>query len=300
LRTFRVSGQVEGVPTRIALNDARLALDAIAGQGEVAVDLSGPVPQLTGRLDLGAVDLNPYLPPAAAGQAEASGGAPAPREGQTGAAADWSDEPIALPPIGGANVDFNLSTKALKVRDLQVDRSRLALRLEGTHLGVDLQEIALYGGQGSGKLDLDVVDGTPRVNHQFRLEGLQALPFLTAAAGFQRLRGTAHAELSLQTQGRTERQLVQNLSGTGRTAFHDGAIVGINLAALVRNVTSAYQGGAVGGERATDFAELSGSFNVRNGVLTNDDLRLQAPVLRVAGRGQVNLPARTLDYRLEP
>ena len=186
------------------------------------------------------------------------------------------------------------------MRDLQLDRSRLALRLQGTHLSVDLQEIALYGGQGSGQLDLDVVDGTPRISHQFRLEGLQALPFLTAAAGFERLRGTANAELSLQTQGRTQRQLVQNLSGTGRAAFHNGAIVGINLAALVRNVASAYQGGAIGGDRATDFAELSGSFNVRNGVLTNDDLWLQAPVLRVAGRGQVNLPARTLDYRLDP
>ena len=300
LRTFRVSGQVDGGPTRIALNDAKLALDAVEGQGEVTVDLSGQVPQVAGRLDLGAVDLNPYLPPATAGQAAATaGGAPVPPEGQA-AAADWSDEPIALPPIGGVNVDFTLSTKALKVRDLQLDRSRLGLRLEGTRLGVDLQEIALYGGQGSGRLDLDVVDGTPRVSHQFRLEGLQALPFLTAAAGFQRLRGTAQAELSLQTQGRTQRQLVQNLSGTGRTAFHNGAIVGINIAALVRNVASAYQGGAIGGERATDFAELSGSFNIRNGVLANDDLWLQAPVLRVAGRGQVNLPARTLDYRLEP
>jgi AsmA protein len=299
LRKFRVSGQVDGVPTRIALNDARLALDAIEGQGQVTVDLSGKVPQVTGRLDLGAVDLNPYLPPAAAGQGAATGGAPAPREGQA-AAADWSDEPIALPPIGGASVDFALSTKALKVRDLELDRSRLALRLQGTRLGVDLQEIALYGGQGTGKLDLEVVDGTPRISHQFRLEGMQALPFLTAAAGFQKLRGTANAELALQTRGRTQRQLVQNLSGAGRTTFRDGAIVGINLAALVRNVASAYQGGAIGGERATDFAELSGSFNVRNGVLTNDDLWLQAPVLRIAGRGQVNLPARTLDYRLEP
>jgi AsmA protein len=257
------------------------------------------VPQVTGRLDLGAVDLNPYLPPAAAGQGAATGGAPAPPEGQA-AAGGWSDEPIALPPIGGANVDFTLTTKTLKVRDLQLDRSRLALQLRGTHLGVDLQEVALYGGQGSGKLNVDVVEGTPRIDQQFRLDGLQALPFLTAAAGFQRLRGTAQADFALQTQGRTQRQLVQNLSGTGRAAFHNGAIVGINLAELARNVASAYRGGAIGGERATDFAELSGSFNVRNGVLSNDDLWLQAPVLRVAGRGQVNLPARTLDYRLEP
>jgi AsmA protein len=299
LRTFRVSGKLEGSPTRVALSDAKLALDAIEGQGEVAVDLSGDVPQVTGRLDLGAVDLNPYLPPAAPGQA--TGAAAAKGDDQAGReAAGWSDEPIALPPIGGADVDFALSTKALKVRNLQLDRSRLALRLQGPHLAVDLQEIALYGGQGSGQLDLEVVDGTPRISNQFRLEGLQALPFLTAAADFKRLRGTANAEVSLQTRGRTERELVQNLSGKGKAALQNGAIVGINLAAMVRNVTSAFQGGATGEERATDFAELSGSFDISKGILTNNDLWLQAPVLRVAGSGQVNLPKRTLDYRLEP
>jgi AsmA protein len=300
LRTFRLSGKLDGAPTRIALNDAKLALDAIEGQGEVAIELSGQVPEVSGRLALGAVDLNPYLPPEPAGAQAAGGAAPAPPEGQGGAApAGWSDEPIALPPIGGANINFALTTGPLKMRDLQLDRSQLALRLAGTHLAVDVQEIALYGGRGSGQLDLKVVDGTPRISEKFRLEGLQALPFLTAAADFQRLRGTANAELSLQTQGRTQRQMVENLGGKGRVAFHNGAIVGINLAAMARNVTAAYQGNAIGGERATDFAELSGSFNIRNGVLTNDDLWLQAPVLRVAGRGQVNLPPRTLDYRLE-
>jgi AsmA protein len=296
LRTFRVSGKLEGSPTQIALSDANLALDAIEGQGNFAIDLSGPVPQMRGRLDLGAVDLNPYLPPEATDQAAADDET-APPDAE--AATDWSDEPIELPPIGGADVDFALTTDALKVRDLQLDRSELALRLQGAHLSVDLQEIALYGGQGSGQLVLEVVDGTPRISNQFRLEGLQALPFLTAAADFERLRGTANFELSSQTRGRTERELVQNLSGKGQAAFQDGAIVGINLAAMVRNVTSAFQGGG-GEERATDFAELSGSFAIRKGILSNDDLWLQAPVLRVAGRGQINLPERTLDYRLEP
>jgi AsmA protein len=301
LRTFRLSGKLEGSPTRIALNDADLALDAIAGQGDVAVDLSGQVPQVTGRLDLGAVDLNPYLPPEAAEQRPAGDGAA--RDGPSREAAepaDWSDEPIELPPIGGADVAFALSTEGLKVRDLQLDRSRLALRLQGAHLSVDFQEIALYGGQGSGRLDVEVVDGAPRIGKQFRLEGLQALPFLRAAAGFERLRGTASAEVSLQTRGRSERELVRNLSGEGQAIFRDGAIVGINLAAMVRNAAAAFQGGGSGEERETDFAELSGSFNISNGILTNDDLWLQAPVLRVAGSGQLDLPERTVDYRVEP
>jgi AsmA protein len=35
-------------------------------------------------------------------------------------------------------------------------------------------------------------------------------------------------------------------------------------------------------------------------VLANDDMRLQAPALRIDGSGRVNLPKRTVNYRLEP
>ena len=103
----------------------------------------------------------------------------------------------------------------------------------------------------------------------------------------------------MQTNGRSQRELVQNLNGQGHATFRDGAIVGINVAAMVRNVATAFQGGAEE-VRETDFAELSGSFRVNTGILTNDDLWLQAPVLRVAGSGQLNLPERTVNYRIEP
>ena len=81
---------------------------------------------------------------------------------------------------------------------------------------------------------------------------------------------------------------MQNLSGTGRTAFQNGAIVGINLAALMRNVASAYQGGAIGGERGPTSRAVR-QLNVRNGVLTNDDLAA-ALVLRVAGLARSTCP----------
>ncbi|MGH6902040.1 MAG: AsmA family protein [Geminicoccaceae bacterium] len=299
LRTLRIAGKLAGSPTRVTFDDATVAIDAIEGQGNVAVDLSGAVPRLTGRLDLGAVDLNPYLPPETG--AETSDRGPAGQGGQAGGGADggdWSDEPIELPPIGGAEVDFELTVDALRVRDLQLDRSVVALRLDGARMRADFKEIALYGGRGSGQLDVRVVEGTPRISEEFRLEGLQALPFLRDAADFERLAGTASAEVSLKTRGRSQRELVQNLDGEGRATFVDGAIVGINLAGMLRNVATAFQGG--GGDRRTDFAELSGTFRIRNGILTNDDLWLQAPVMRVAGSGQLDLPRRTVDYRVEP
>jgi AsmA protein len=301
LRTLRIAGKLTGSPTRIAFDDAKVALDAIEGQGNVAVDLSEAVPRLTGRLDLGAVDLNPYLPPAAAetgDQGSAPGREQAGGEAR-GGSGGWSDEPIELPPIGGAEVDFELAVDSMRMRELQLDRSVVAFRLKGAGMSADFKEVALYGGRGSGQLDVKIVEGAPRISEQFRLEGLQALPFLRDAAGFERLEGTANFEVSLKTRGRSQRELVENLDGEGEATFVDGAIVGINLAAMVRNVATAFQGGG-GDQRKTDFAQLSGTFRVRNGILKNDDLWLQAPVMRVAGSGQVDLPERTVDYRIEP
>jgi AsmA protein len=158
--------------------------------------------------------------------------------------------------------------------------------------------MALYGGRGTGRLDLEVAEGRPEISAQFRLDGLNARPFLIDAADFERLEGTANAEFSLSTRGRSQLRLVENLNGEGRASFVDGAIVGINVAGMVRNVASAFQGG--GEARKTDFAELSGSFRIKKGILTNDDLWLQAPAVRVAGSGRIDLPQRTVDYRIEP
>lgn len=266
------------------------------------------MPKVSGRLDLGAVDLNPYMPPESEPSPESEAApsdttAPAPSGDRFTASSgpgDWSDEPIQLPPLGGADVDFELTLDALQARELKLDRTVLALRLAGAALHAELKEFALYGGHGSGQLNVTVADGTPTIQKQFRLEGLQALPFFTDAAQFERLEGTVNAEFALSTRGQTERQLVENLSGDGRATFVDGAVVGINVAAMVRNVAGAFLDTTAAEARKTDFAELSGSFTIQNGLLRNDDLTLRAPTLRIAGAGTLDLPQRRVDYRVEP
>ena len=69
---------------------------------------------------------------------------------------------------------------------------------------------------------------------------------------------------------------------------------------MVRNAASAFLDPAAGEARKTDFAELAGTFKITDGVLANDDMRLRAPALRVDGSGRVNLPKRTINYRIEP
>jgi AsmA protein len=51
---------------------------------------------------------------------------------------------------------------------------------------------------------------------------------------------------------------------------------------------------------ARHFAELGGTYVIARGVLTNQDMLLRSPLLRVSGKGTVDLPRRRVDYRIEP
>ena len=152
----------------------------------------------------------------------------------------WSDEPIAVPPIGGAEVDFALSLDKLTMREIEIGRIVLGLKLAGSTLNAALQEMALYGGKATGNLEVAVADGVPAIRQQFQLDGLNALPFLTAVAGFERLEGNASAQLDVSSRGGSQLQLVRGLNGNGSVTFTDGAVVGINIAAMVRNAATAF------------------------------------------------------------
>ncbi|MEM7023559.1 MAG: AsmA family protein [Pseudomonadota bacterium] len=295
LKSAKLSGQLDAGPKQVALTDATIGLDEIEGTAELAADLSGAVPKVKGQLDLGAVDLDPYLPP----PSEGGGGGSSSSSGGSGSQG-WSKEPIVVPPIEGAEVDFALSLQSLSMQKIEIGKTALTLQIAENTAKAALKEMTLYGGTATGTFDLALSNGVPAIEQQFQLKGLNALPFLSAVADFDRLEGEASAQFDVTTSGDSELALVQGLNGKGSVSFTDGAVVGLNIAGMVRNVATAFLDSSAAERRKTDFGELSGSFVIRDGILTNDDMRLQAPVLRVNGRGQVDLPARTVNYLIEP
>src|SRR3546814_15211776 len=84
--------------------------------------------------------------------------------------------------------------------------------------------------------------------------------------------------------GASQRELVGNLAGNGAVVFRDGAIKGINIAALVRNISTAALDQSFDEAATTDFAELSGTFTIDKGIVTNDDLSLVRSEERRVGK----------------
>lgn len=300
LGPLKIAGTVDVNGKRYAFKKANLSVDAIRGQGDFAFDGGGRKPVVSAALKLNTLDLNPYLPPE---KKPAPGGAARPAAAGAGAApakSDWSDDPIDLSALNAVDAGLDLTVAGLVVRKIKIGESSLKVTLRNGVLVTDLTRMALYGGTGKAKLTANASRPVPSVALSFDLAKFQANPFMTDAMDFDRIEGTANADLSVVTSGGTQRRLVSALSGGGKVQFLDGAIRGINLAAMVRNIATAFLDSKAGERQKTDFAELGGTFRITRGILRNDDLLLKSPLLRLAGKGIVDLPKRRVKYRVEP
>ncbi|MFY0637815.1 AsmA family protein [Maricaulis maris] len=302
IERFRAVGTLTGEPGEIGLNASRLEFDAIAGSAALTANMTGPRPRLTGSLTLAELDVNPYLPAPVERPAPTSGGGVPP----------WSEAPIDLAGLGVVDADLRLEVGRLLVQDLEITDARLRARLNNSRLEVALENIALYAGQGSATVVANGRGNRPSFSLNASLDGLDSGPFLEAAAGFDKLRGTGALSLDLTAAGASQAAIMSSLDGSGNFSFADGAIVGINVAQTIRNVSSLVGGGgnqgeaedesaaSTGEQQATDFSSLTGSFTITDGQVAQRDLLMLSPLLRIEGAGSVDLPGQSVDYRLRP
>ncbi len=304
LGPLSVQAKVRTSTSRMDLTTATLSLDTTKATGELSLTTAttaGTRPTLTGRLNLETLDLNPYLTPESIPEPAERSDTPGRTESAKHPDTDWSDNVLDASPLQAIEADLTLNAAALKVHRLEVGRSTLTVALHGGHLTTDLTDMAFYQGHGVGQITLDATqNGTQEelgATAHFSLSGVRAETFL-AAFGFNRLEGLANLELQLAGHGGSERSLVSSLSGKGSVTFLNGALRGINLAAIARNITSAFAPDAP--PQKTDFSECTGSFSIVDGIVTNPDLTIQSPLLRVTGAGSIDLPKRMVNYRIEP
>lgn len=301
LGPFNIAGELEMMGPKVALTDAEIRLDEIAGTGLFSVDATGAKPFIKAELSVEELNLNPYLPPEQEGgdAAAADGGGGGGAAGGSGGG-EWSDEPIDVSALGLLDADLAFNAGGILFKDLKIGKSSLTVVLKDSKLTADLAEMQLYEGTGKGKIVVDGSGAKPSIAADFDLAEFQAGPFLNDLAKFDRILGTTESQVSLTATGGSQRELVSNLNGNGAVIFRDGAIKGINIAAMMRNISVAAIEQSFDEAQATDFAELSGTFQIKEGIVSNDDLELTAPLVRMTGAGKVPLPPRTVDYTVKP
>jgi AsmA protein len=288
---------------QLALRDLRLDLGGNVITGAADLTLSG-TPQINARLDAGDLDLDldtessgssAAATTSSSGNADGSDSSGGGESGSNGAApppanGGWPTDPIDASVLSAFNGDIALSANRIDLGDFELDESRVILRNENARMRFELTEVAAYGGRVTGEFVINYRSGLS-VGGNLVIAAMQMQPLLDDAIDFRRLTGQGDLRLSFLGSGASIDAIMRSLSGDGALAIGRGTIEGINLDQLLR-------GGSTSG--TTIFDDLTATWTMAGGVLTNRDLLLQLENYRVSGDGNVGLGERTVDYRITP
>ncbi|WP_041748666.1 AsmA family protein [Bradyrhizobium cosmicum] len=217
----------------------------------------------------------------------------------------WSNAPIDVSGLNYVDAQIRISANEAVIGDARFAPLALDAKLAGGVLKAGTANLGAYGGQVSGEVILDATTGAPSFAMHSDLVGVRALPLLQGLAEFDRIDGKLQAKLALRSAGTSQRALMANMQGTAFVNFQDGAIRGINVAQMIRSLTSGTLSGWQDNqnssqEQSTDLSQLSASFRIDKGQAVTTDLNLIGPLVRVTGAGTIALDTKMMGFRVEP
>ena len=213
----------------------------------------------------------------------------------------WSNATIDLSGLNYVDMQAKISAAEINLGDTRVAPVAIEAGLASGVLKCRFANLGAYDGLANGDLIVDAAGPIPAYALRGDLTGVRALPLLRSAADFDRLDGKLQAKLSLQSSGASQRAIMSNLAGSVFAVFQDGAIRGINVAQMIRSLTSGtLSGWQESNNQTTDLTQLSASFRIEKGKATTTDLNLVGPLVRVTGAGTIDVGEKSLALRTEP
>jgi AsmA protein len=274
---------------------SHLAFDSMSLNGDITFDTNPAIPAIRGQFAIDRLDINPYLAPGASNDTV--------KAAKT--KSESPDAPLSLGGLKSVNAELKLVLGGLVMPGLKLEHAIVDSTLKNGVLKADISNIAAYnGGTGKGALTVDASGDVPVFHASLDVTGVNVQPFLTDLAEIKRITGTGSARLDLTSRGSTSAGIVKGLGGKGDIKFSNGNITGVDLVAVSRIVqsvlTTEILTSAVGENAKTPFAQMGGTFTMKEGVLHTDDLRLQSPAVQIDIRGNVDFPTHQLDMHVEP
>jgi len=292
LKEASLRAQYSGSFSSAKLDELTLKLDQTTAAGKVHLkDFSTQAIEFALKVD--AIDADRYLPPTA----EAAG---------TGGKSSGDINDIKLPTEALEKLNANGTLDIGKLTLNGVKLSDVRLKLSGSGPAAAKQQdltAQLYGGKVN--LSNRVVPGTtPAFVLKTELTALNFAPFLKDLADKEMVSGLGNLSLDLSSRGQTVGALRQALNGSVNLRVENGAVKGFNLGEILRRGQAALAGNLnyseSGAIKETDFAAISASAQIVNGILKSDDLSASSPAFRLAGAGEINLVTETINYLAKP
>lgn len=203
--------------------------------------------------------------------------------------------------LQGINLEGDLSADKVIIQGIELEQLDVHIQSKQGKLELNPIQAKLYEGEIKADAALDFTEQPTRFSVHKVLTGVNADTLLSAATNIDYIEGRADLSLDAKGAGFSREQLEKNLTGTANIRVADGAVAGVNIAALIRRAHAQLKGLPVPAKDAvekTDFSALTADFTINQGIVSTDNLHLASPLLRIDGKGETKLADESLDILL--
>ena len=224
-------------------------------------------PAIKFDLAVDTINVDRYLPKSAQGEGSAKSAKVAPP-----AAAAL----LPVETIRGLNIDGIFKVQSLVVNGLTAEEASVSVVAKNGVLTSKQGVKKFYNGSYSGETVVDARQNTPRIAVKEKATGINIEPLLIDLLGKASISGVANINADLTTRGNTIPAFKSALNGTADFSFKDGAVTGVDVGALMKQAQAVLKGdlsaALAKGDGNTAFSNLSGSAQITNGLVKNNDL----------------------------
>ena len=282
---------------QLTLDSMKLALNEFQVGGRVKVS-NFAKPALRFDLVTENIDVDALLGTPPASDAAAAPAATEPTTTAAGSASEDVQIELPMEVLRDLDIDGNFKIGQMKIQNLLMNDVDIKMTAKNGLVALKPVTLNTYGGTVEAAVAIDVKSDKPKYDVSKTIQGVQVGDLLKDYSGKAAISGLLNAKVDLTTNGEWLSKLKLNSNGTMQLEFLDGALNGFNLRQSIDAAKAKFSGKDAPPKETlqTDFSSLTISGVIRNGVFSSDDLDLQAPLLRVGGKGSANLNSEMVDY----
>jgi uncharacterized protein involved in outer membrane biogenesis len=280
-------------------------LSGITVEGEAKLDLSAKIPDIKATIAFGTLTLQSVVNKNASVTAVANRGA----EPSSGSQ-KWSKQTINTSAFHAANLDIDISAKAINYGAWPLGEPQMTLKLRNGILDISDLSASVFGGQVSTSLKVQTANEARsplyfESANAFKDVDLGKLSKALIGTKLVDISGVGSLDLKLKSSGVSPAALIYDLNGDGKVVGSDIILDGVDVAKFVRalsddtkpgdTLVGIWKGSTKGGK--TQFDTLNGAFSIQNGVVNISSMTLDGETARVETTGQIDLPRWTLSTK---
>ena len=286
LSSLAIEAQAEIHESYVSLTDITIKLDDTTFTGGLTVPFDMTERQL---LDLRAdsIDLNRYMAP--------------PAEGSSGEAEESAPVEIPADLIKPLNARGGLKIGSVLLGGLELEQVDLNLQTSNGRMRLHPMTASLFGGSYSGDVNIDVSGSVPVLSMNESVQGIDLARLALAMFEQENISGTMSGNFTLAGRGQNMVEIQRTLDGNMSFELKDGFYEGTDIWYEMRRARAVLKKETPPEPvlpARTKFTSVTATGVVTDGVMRNDDFVADLPFMQLTGKGDVDLPAGTVDYDL--